>query len=175
MTIYYFFKSESVKSFVHSPDYETYSTYIYTTYGHARTPPPTPQSTHVTLKQEVKFLLLVEQSTGHVQVIKYMVLSMYGSFYILATMSTFTLMTLNQLRKAHHLYFSLCTTPPHSLPLNQTCDMHVLQLHHTHFHCLEVWHVTSILYHSTSLTFNALKSGMSQAWCTTSLHSLSIP
>ena len=171
MTIYYFFKSESVKSFVHSPDYETYSTYIYNI--RACTDPPPPQSTHVTVKQEVKFLLLLEQSTGHVQVNKYMVLN--GSFYILATMSTFTLMTLNQLRKAHHLYLSVCTTPPHSLPLNQTCDLHVLQLHHTHFHCLEVWHVTSILYHSTSLTFTALKSGMSQAYCTTLLHSLSMP
>ena len=136
---------------MHSLDYETYSTYIQHTSMHGPPPPPPPQSAHVTVKQEVKFLLLLEQSTGHVQVNKYMVLSMYGSFYILATMSTFTLMALNQLRKAHHLHFSLCTTPPHSLPLNQTCDMHVLQLHHTHFHCL------------------------TQACCTTPLHSLSLP
>ena len=49
-----------------------------------------------------------------------------------------------------------CSTSPshkHSLPWSLACDMHVVP-HSLHF--LEVWHVTCMLYHSTTLTRHRL-------------------
>ena len=39
-----------------------------------------------------------------------------------------------------HVTCACSTSPSHSLPRSLACDMQVVSFHHTHFHCLEVWH-----------------------------------